>query len=706
MFSARQHFALPRMIGRGLAGLGLLLLVSAALGGGEIPPPVISAASNLEAQHIYVCMLYSPDRSGVAGLTNYLKQIGARGSGALWTYTHPLLNQMTVIHVVTDFEGIKRALYTEGANVLILGHSNFGLGGVFATAKELSAQQIKTLYYMDDDRLMVWSSPWVSVNVPRIRWHQSFPNWWPDFQDGASAIMPLDFGDPRGAPPFNYYLTYQLPGDPIHYKIESVANSALERFPSSGKPAWYSPDGSLPDPANPAHRQYFLTATNTAFETVGIWVGTNFQSGYYGQDYLCVPGGTGLCQAGWFFSIPAAGNYTLSATWPGGPLNTTGASYIVAHAGGTTTVKKNQKLNGGKWIKLGVFAFAAGEYAVVLTDKASSQSLVIADAIRITSVANPGAFDQVVDNGPCPPTHYGKRTVLFRRGLDIDPDQMSYRRLFYEGCNSGFYYLDTFRRGVVFYTLHDSDGSGAATYLRSCLEGRSDEETWAALQRIQAIYDYYDFTKPPSEQGAAGAAAVAAPPASAGSQKQRVAELSQSSAAQAFAGLQEEEFISDEGSAVQMVAGAFGRRRAEGIALALKQLAVPGTGGAAARAPRGTRGFVAARRILAAFPDESVPRLLELYDRGNAITRGNVVRAAGGMPGDARVRDFLRAALEDKNVCEAASPEELGEPLRVCDVAYNQLVVGLGVKGVLRTIGPIHSLAAREYHIGVLKTRL
>ena len=136
------------------------------------------------------------------------------------------------------------ALYTEKAHIIIRGHSNYGLGGVYATSREFAAQTITSIRYMDDDRLVNYSSPWVAVNVPRLLAHQSFPNWWPVFQDGTSAIMPYDFNDPRGDPPYNYYLTYQVPGDPTWYKIETVDNSALERFPGCDKPAWHAADGA------------------------------------------------------------------------------------------------------------------------------------------------------------------------------------------------------------------------------------------------------------------------------------------------------------------------------------------------------------------------------------------------------------------------------------------------------------------------------
>ena len=50
--------------------------------------------------------------------------------------------------------------------------------------------------------------------------------------------------------------------------------------------------------------------------------------------------------------------------------------------------------------------------------------------------------------------------------------------------------------------------------------------------------------------------------------------------------------------------------------------------------------------------------------------------------------------------------ETVGEPLRICDVAYNQLVLRYNVKGVLRVIGTIHKIDVRNYHIEKLKALL
>ena len=57
----------------------------------------------------------------------------------------------------------------------------------------------------------------------------------------------------------------------------------------------------------------------------------------------------------------------------------------------------------------------------------------------------------------------------------------------------------------------------------------------------------------------------------------------------------------------------------------------------------------------------------------------------------------------DKSVCEEKLPESVGDPLRVCDVAYNQIVLHFEIQNVLRTIGTVHRIEVRDYHIDKLK---
>jgi hypothetical protein len=303
--------------------------------------------------------------------------------------------------------------------------------------------------------------------------------------------------------------------------------------------------------------------------------------------------------------------------------------------------------------------------------------------------------------------HFGKKTIVFRKQLPIDPEQLRYTRMYYDGCYSGQYFLGTFHRGLTFYTVNDSEMRGFETYLKLYFGGASDEQIWTALQRLQPVYDYYDFTKAPASQATVQAQSRLVPAVLSANQEALIRPLVEVSAVRALDTLKGDEFIHDAALSRQAVLRAFGHRKAEGIALALKQMILPVLERGEARARSRVDDFVAAKSILEAFPDESVPALRALYGRSGAPTRGNIVRGSGGIAGDDdAVRDLLVAALEDKSFCDEASPESIGEPLRVCDVAYNQLVLRYRVKDVLRTIGPVHSVEMRDYHIGILKKKL
>lgn len=116
-----------------------------------------------------------------------------------------------------------------------------------------------------------------------------------------------------------------------------------------------------------------------------------------------------------------------------------------------------------------------------------------------------------------------------------------------------------------------------------------------------------------------------------------------------------------------------------------------------------TRDLYVAKKILQVFPEEAVNDLQDLYRMGDPITRRNVLYAAGKMAGGQAVQNMLIEALDDKSFSEESDPEMIGEPLRICDAAYNQLVLRYRIRNVLRAIGNAHRIEVRDYHIDILK---
>jgi hypothetical protein len=121
------------------------------------------------------------------------------------------------------------------------------------------------------------------------------------------------------------------------------------------------------------------------------------------------------------------------------------------------------------------------------------------------------------------------------------------------------------------------------------------------------------------------------------------------------------------------------------------------------------QNFHIATRTLRVFPRESLPRLLEIYNVAEPITRGNIIVVLSKLEGGEAIRNLLINALDDKTVCNDQSPDTNEEPFRICDEAYNQLLfrykIYKGKKG-LPFITDANSIDARDHYIDLLKSRL
>ncbi len=206
----------------------------------------VTVGSAVPGEHIYLIDGYSHDGLFLPRAVRKLQSLGATLSNGSWTYTNPTTHKTFFIHMVEDAAGLNTAIKTQGAHIIFNGHANFGLGATFATDNEVYAQRITAIRYINDDRFTNFSSDMVSVKIDGVQYGQAYPNWFPIYKDGTSGIMPYTFSE--GLPPYNYYLTCKVPGDPAVYKVELEDGRILERFPDAATPAWFSVSGAKPDP--------------------------------------------------------------------------------------------------------------------------------------------------------------------------------------------------------------------------------------------------------------------------------------------------------------------------------------------------------------------------------------------------------------------------------------------------------------------------
>ncbi len=124
---------------------------------------------------------------------------------------------------------------------------------------------------------------------------------------------------------------------------------------------------------------------NDAATLKGTWTVSTSRPNYHGTNYVFRPsGGTGSNTVRWTPRLTEPGRYFVYYRLPDGLANRApDAPYVLAGAGGTQTVKVDQRqASGGDWVSLGSLTFAAGTAAYVeLSDKATGTYL-IADAIK------------------------------------------------------------------------------------------------------------------------------------------------------------------------------------------------------------------------------------------------------------------------------------------------------------------------------------
>ncbi|MEN6384979.1 MAG: PKD domain-containing protein [Phycisphaerales bacterium] len=319
-------------------------------------------------------------------------------------------------------------------------------------------------------------------------------------------------------------------------------------------------------------------------------------------------------------------------------------------------------------------------------------------------------YEKNIDNVDYPKSSYGGwvgKTMLKTRGMDIPYDSLKYGRMLYESCNSGDYYIQTLSHGLMYYTIATSGGSGSLAYLQLYLQGgKTDKEIWEAMQQTQACYDFYNFNLRPSEQptipmDAMTASAPAIIKLNA-DQLADIEEMKTSSIEDAFYILTEPQYVANSQLSETAAGQAFANKEVEAITYSLNKLQALDE----MSDYEGASELKAAKTILSQFPDTSIPKLLNIYPQTDIISKANLLAASGSLACDNEIRDMFLAALDDKTETINTNPELVGHPLRICDIAYNQLVLNLKVNNVLRTIGTGMADDIRDYHIEVLKAKL
>lgn len=125
-------------------------------------------------------------------------------------------------------------------------------------------------------------------------------------------------------------------------------------------------------------------ATSGRFTASSNWDRNTYSSQRYGKNYCAgPPSKTVLDPARFKVRLPSGGTYKVYARWPAASGYNSRTTFRIKTSSGVKNKVVNQRKNGGKWVLLGNFTFAAGDrWRVLVLRKSQQRGYVIADAVR------------------------------------------------------------------------------------------------------------------------------------------------------------------------------------------------------------------------------------------------------------------------------------------------------------------------------------
>jgi hypothetical protein len=126
----------------------------------------------------------------------------------------------------------------------------------------------------------------------------------------------------------------------------------------------------------------------SALTLTGSWLTSTAIAGYWGANYFHDNNaGKGAKSVLYTTALPQSATYEVALWYSANDRRADSVPVDIHHAGGSTRVRVNQRLNGGRWHVLGTFAFDPAQPARVRISNEGTSGFVIADAVRFRFVA-------------------------------------------------------------------------------------------------------------------------------------------------------------------------------------------------------------------------------------------------------------------------------------------------------------------------------
>jgi FtsP/CotA-like multicopper oxidase with cupredoxin domain len=121
---------------------------------------------------------------------------------------------------------------------------------------------------------------------------------------------------------------------------------------------------------------------------IGSWTTSNSSSSCWGPNYLHDKNtGKGKKSVRFIPNILVAGQYQVSIWYSSGSNRAKDVPVDIVYATGTKTVKVNQRVQGGRWVPLGIYTFLTGKGGSLRIRNTGATGYVIADAVKFEWMA-------------------------------------------------------------------------------------------------------------------------------------------------------------------------------------------------------------------------------------------------------------------------------------------------------------------------------
>ena len=185
----------------------------------------------------------------------------------------------------------------------------------------------------------------------------------------------------------------------------------------------------------------------------------------------------------------------------------------------------------------------------------------------------------------------------------------------------------------------------------------------------------------------------------------RISKLSTLSLTNCFQELKKNEVLSDKDFSNKTAYACFKARKSQAFGYILDRLNQP------AQLTDGETvipnyDLYAAKAVSIVFASDAEELLVDTYRNADDLTKANILYVLGQMSGT-QAKNLLIEALNDQSVYEETSEEFEGIPLRICDMAYNQLRLRYAdeLVDLPRTISKVTRIETRDDYIDEMISR-